>query len=48
MRRSPRPNAIANRAQTRGFRAILRNERKLEDWMVEQKGFEPSTPTLRT
>jgi hypothetical protein len=32
----------------RGFRSILRNLRKSRDWLVEQKGFEPSTPTLRT
>ncbi len=29
------PCAIANRAHRRGFRAILRNGRKLTDWMVE-------------
>ena len=42
--RSPGPRMIANRAHTRGFRAILRKVRKLTDWMVEQAGFEPATP----
>jgi hypothetical protein len=33
---------IANRAHPRGFLSILRDRRKLADWMVVQKGFEPS------
>ena len=41
-RRSPGPCGITNRAHRRGFRPILRNVRKLADWMVEQGGFEPS------
>jgi len=32
-------------ARARRFRAILRDARKTRDWMVEQSGFEPSTPT---
>jgi hypothetical protein len=47
-RRSPCPPPIANRAHTRALRAILCDVRKSRDWMVEQKGFEPSTPALRT
>jgi hypothetical protein len=31
-----------NRAHTRAFQAILGEVQKLMDWMVEQKGFEPS------
>ena len=33
------------RAEFDRFSAMSENP---EDWMVEQKGFEPSTPTLRT
>ena len=40
--------SIANRAHTRTFRSILCDVRRPGDWRVEQKGFEPSTPTLRT
>ena len=35
---------IGNRAHTREFRSILRDVRKLRDWMVEQGGFELATP----
>ena len=37
---------IANRAHTRAFPAILRDVRKLRDWMVEQKGFELAAPMI--
>ena len=35
---------IANRAHTRGFRAILQDVRKPRDWMVVQAGFELTAP----
>ena len=37
----------ARRAHTRGFRAILRDVRKLRDWMVEQSEFELPVPVSR-
>jgi hypothetical protein len=37
---------IANRAHTRGFRAILPKVQKTMDWMVERTGFEPSRPLI--
>src|ERR1019366_10294090 len=39
-------HAKANRAHARAFRAILQDVRKVKDCVVEQKGFEPSTPTF--
>jgi len=41
-KRSLGPRAIANRARTCGFRAILRHVRKSRDWMVEGVEFEPT------
>src|ERR1700720_3964666 len=38
---------MANRVRTREFRSILREVRKLRDWMVERNGFEPSVPLIR-
>ena len=36
----------ANRAQTGGFRSIIREVRKLKDWMVERGGFELPYPSF--
>jgi len=41
--RSPGPCQNNNPAHTRLFSPILPVAPKLSDWMVEQKGFEPST-----
>ena len=38
---------IANRARTGGFRAILREVRKLTDWMVERSEFELPVPVSK-